>query len=140
MLSRSWQVISNLHSVVTSAVLDVRVRDACLCLLLVRSLKLLLTANESNITALRHRTISTTAENCDSTSSVLPVFSIPEVAFMKDVFGSGNEGVPSAFGSPVAHAGHWIIVVGQINVKIHMIEKLSARNFEKDVCLGSKTY
>jgi len=34
---------------------------------------------------------------------------------MKDVFGSGNEGRPSAFGSPIFHTGHWIIVVGQIN-------------------------
>jgi hypothetical protein len=59
---------------------------------------------------------------------------------MKDVFGSGNEGGPSPFGSPFFHTGHWIIVVGQINLKIHKIEKISARDFEKDVGLGSKTY
>jgi hypothetical protein len=85
---------------------------------LVRSLKLLLTADKINVTALRHRTAS------DTSSSVLSVFLIPEVAFMKDVFWSGNEGGPSAFGSPIFHTGHWIIVVGQINIKIHMVEKL----------------
>jgi len=71
MLSRSRRVISNLQSVVASALFDVCVRDACLCLLLVRSLKLLLTADENNVTALRHRTAS------DTSSSVLPVFRIP---------------------------------------------------------------
>jgi hypothetical protein len=59
---------------------------------------------------------------------------------MKDDFGSGNEGGPSAFGSPIFHTGHCIIFVGQINVKIHMIEKLATRVFKNDVGLSPKTY
>jgi hypothetical protein len=80
MPSCSRRVIDSLESVVTSVLFDVCVRDAGLCLLLERSLKLLITSNESDVAAFHHRTIST---DCQELQVTQRLASYQQFAFQK---------------------------------------------------------